>query len=180
MIPPTVDFQQVGLPFTRGRSEHGKLTGLPVRFALGRGCATGVVGKAIARAPTAGPDSARNPMTPECVQRLGGWVGGGSKFQGKSLAAFSKEWYQGTVRPMEERPVQRSHSMQVDAVRAWKDPVYRNGLGAGEFALVPPNPAGVVEVTDAQLKEATGRAAAPVTTNLACTMYTLNRFRCCP
>ena len=70
--------------------------------------------------------------------------------------------------------------MQVDVVRAWKDPGYRAGLGAGEFALIPPNPAGVVDLSDAQLRGATGLAAAPVTTNVTCTMYTFNRFRCCP
>ena len=70
--------------------------------------------------------------------------------------------------------------MRVDVVRAWKDPAYRAGLGAQELSLIPPNPAGVVELSDAQLKEATGLAAAVVTTNLACTMYTYSRFRCCP
>ena len=70
--------------------------------------------------------------------------------------------------------------MSVDVVRAWKDPAYRDRLAAGDLALTPSNPAGVVELTDAQLREATGLAAAVVTTNLACTMYTYSRFRCCP
>ena len=70
--------------------------------------------------------------------------------------------------------------MPVDVVRAWKDPRYRAGLEPDELAFTPLNPAGVVELSDAQLKEATGLDAFVVTTNLACTMYTISRFRCCP
>ncbi len=69
--------------------------------------------------------------------------------------------------------------MKIDLVRVWKDPSYRAGLAPEDLAEVPANPAGLVEVTDEELKAATGLAAYPVTTNLACTMYTYNRFNCC-
>src|SRR5580704_9477910 len=36
-------------------------------------------------------------------------------------------------------------------IRAWKDPVYRNSLSASERAALPPNPAGAIEISDADL-----------------------------
>lgn len=39
----------------------------------------------------------------------------------------------------------------VDIVRAWKDAAYRNSLSAEQRAMVPANPAGMVEVDDAEL-----------------------------
>ncbi|HEX3552555.1 MAG TPA: mersacidin/lichenicidin family type 2 lantibiotic [Thermoanaerobaculia bacterium] len=41
--------------------------------------------------------------------------------------------------------------MKVDIVRAWKDEEYRESLSYEEQALVPANPAGLVEVTDEDL-----------------------------
>jgi mersacidin/lichenicidin family type 2 lantibiotic len=69
--------------------------------------------------------------------------------------------------------------MKIDLVRVWKDPSYRAELASGDLAKAPAHPAGLVEVTDEELKAATGLAAYPVTTNLACTMYTFIRSRCC-
>jgi mersacidin/lichenicidin family type 2 lantibiotic len=40
---------------------------------------------------------------------------------------------------------------KVDIVRAWKDEEYREGLSEEEKALVPANPAGLVEITDEDL-----------------------------
>jgi mersacidin/lichenicidin family type 2 lantibiotic len=40
---------------------------------------------------------------------------------------------------------------RVDIVRAWKDEEYRESLSPEEKALVPSNPAGVVELTDEDL-----------------------------
>jgi mersacidin/lichenicidin family type 2 lantibiotic len=80
---------------------------------------------------------------------------------------------------MQERRFQRRDTMKLDVVRAWKDPSYRAGLSAGEFALAPPNPAGLVELSDEQLKEASGLAGFPQTTFITCTEYTYARFRCC-
>jgi len=36
-------------------------------------------------------------------------------------------------------------------VRAWKDAAYRNSLTEAERAALPPNPAGAVELSDADL-----------------------------
>jgi mersacidin/lichenicidin family type 2 lantibiotic len=36
-------------------------------------------------------------------------------------------------------------------IRAWKDRAYRRGLSQAERALLPENPAGLIELTDAQL-----------------------------
>lgn len=39
----------------------------------------------------------------------------------------------------------------LDVVRAWKDEEYRSSLSPTELALLPQNPAGLVELTDADL-----------------------------
>lgn len=36
-------------------------------------------------------------------------------------------------------------------IRAWKDPVYRNGLSQAERAMLPANPAGTIEFSHADL-----------------------------
>jgi mersacidin/lichenicidin family type 2 lantibiotic len=41
-------------------------------------------------------------------------------------------------------------------IRAWKDPEYRASLSAEELALLPENPAGLIELTDAALGEVAG------------------------
>jgi len=69
---------------------------------------------------------------------------------------------------------------RVNVIRAWKDPIYRASLRTEELALVPRNPAGLVDVTDEELKEASGIAAFAVTTYFTCTESTYRRFRCCP
>jgi len=51
------------------------------------------------------------------------------------------------------------------AVRAWKDPVYRVALSEDQRTALPPNPAGVVELSEAELMEADGG------TTLACAVY---------
>ena len=66
---------------------------------------------------------------------------------------------------------------KIDAVRAWKDPVYRASLSARERAELPVHPAGVLELQDAQLKVTSGGT----TTAPMCTIYTYHNFRfCCP
>ncbi|HEU4511211.1 MAG TPA: mersacidin/lichenicidin family type 2 lantibiotic [Pyrinomonadaceae bacterium] len=45
---------------------------------------------------------------------------------------------------------------QLDIVRAWKDEEYRNSLSETQRASLPQNPAGVVELTDAELTGAAG------------------------
>ena len=49
--------------------------------------------------------------------------------------------------------------MGVDKIiRAWEDPEYRNSLSADELAALPENPAGAIELTDAELGEVLGGA----------------------
>ena len=69
---------------------------------------------------------------------------------------------------------------QVDVIRMWKDPVYRASLGPETLAAAPRHPGGLVELTDEDLKEASGIGAYVVTTFITCTEYTFIRFRCCP
>jgi mersacidin/lichenicidin family type 2 lantibiotic len=40
---------------------------------------------------------------------------------------------------------------QLDIIRAWKDEEYRLSLSEAERALLPAHPAGLIELTDAQL-----------------------------
>ena len=44
-------------------------------------------------------------------------------------------------------------------IRAWKDAEFRNNLSAGERALIPANPAGLIELTDEALDELVAGAA---------------------
>jgi mersacidin/lichenicidin family type 2 lantibiotic len=43
-------------------------------------------------------------------------------------------------------------------IKAWKDPTYRASLSEQERAQLPENPAGVVELNDAQLGDVNGAA----------------------
>ena len=62
----------------------------------------------------------------------------------------------------------------VDIIRYWKDAAYRARLGEG-----PANPAGTVELSDEQLKAASGVSAVILTTCRCCS--DTSRFRhCCP
>ena len=44
----------------------------------------------------------------------------------------------------------------VDIIRAWKDAEYRNSLTDEQRALLPENPAGMIELTDGELEAAAG------------------------
>ena len=48
---------------------------------------------------------------------------------------------------------------KLDIVRAWKDEEYCESLSDKQRASLPENPAGVIELTDAQLSAAGGGAA---------------------
>ena len=67
----------------------------------------------------------------------------------------------------------------IDVVRAWKDATYRESLSSDDLALVPDNPAGLVELSDEELKRASGLAGVIVTTFRTCTEFTFHRFHCC-
>ncbi|HLT38229.1 MAG TPA: mersacidin/lichenicidin family type 2 lantibiotic [Enhygromyxa sp.] len=62
----------------------------------------------------------------------------------------------------------------IDIIRAWKDPSYYQSLSADERALVPDNPAGPVEVDDAELTRAVGKGPA-----MAEFTYNPNMTYCC-
>ena len=66
----------------------------------------------------------------------------------------------------------------VNVVRAWKDAKYRRSLSAAELAELPEHPAGPVELTDSELRNAGGFGEGGIqTTALTCTA---TRFGCCP
>jgi mersacidin/lichenicidin family type 2 lantibiotic len=52
-------------------------------------------------------------------------------------------------------------------IRAWKDPVYRNSLSEAERAALPANPAGSIEISDADL----GNVAGGFLFTVYCTYY---------
>jgi mersacidin/lichenicidin family type 2 lantibiotic len=66
-----------------------------------------------------------------------------------------------------------------EIVRSWKDPTYRDGLSAEAQSELPPNPAGTVELTDDQLRQASGLGGSIVTTFRTCTEFTYRRYQCC-
>jgi mersacidin/lichenicidin family type 2 lantibiotic len=45
---------------------------------------------------------------------------------------------------------------QKDIIRAWKDPAYRETLTSEQRAQLPAHPAGLVELSDSELGEASG------------------------
>lgn len=73
--------------------------------------------------------------------------------------------------------------MKVDVVRAWKDARYRRSLTPEQRAKLPQNPAGLVELTDDDLRAASGlaggRTEPPMTTALTCTQYTFGGWKGC-
>jgi len=46
-------------------------------------------------------------------------------------------------------------------IRAWKDEAYRQGLSTEEQALLPANPAGEIELTEAELDAISGASGFP-------------------
>jgi mersacidin/lichenicidin family type 2 lantibiotic len=55
-------------------------------------------------------------------------------------------------------------------IRAWKDPVYRNSLSEKERAMLPENPAGMIELTDSQLEQASGGLRPSIVCTYVCTL----------
>jgi mersacidin/lichenicidin family type 2 lantibiotic len=45
---------------------------------------------------------------------------------------------------------------KVDIIRAWKDEEYANGLTDVQRAMLPQNPAGIIELSDQDLDQAAG------------------------
>lgn len=44
----------------------------------------------------------------------------------------------------------------INIIRAWKDPIYRQSLSEEALAALPQNPAGLVELTDVQMETVGG------------------------
>ena len=51
---------------------------------------------------------------------------------------------------------------RLDIIRAWKDEEYANSLTDMQRAMLPQNPAGIVELTDKDLDEARGGNTIPL------------------
>jgi mersacidin/lichenicidin family type 2 lantibiotic len=70
----------------------------------------------------------------------------------------------------------------MDYVRAWKDPVYRASLSEDERQSLPPNPAGLVELNEAELDAAGGTTTIPcgitITVTFEAGCYTYNSTFC--
>ena len=66
-------------------------------------------------------------------------------------------------------------------VRAWKDPLFRLKLQLEGLPDLTENPAGLVELSDDELKAASGLKGVPQTTCPCCTIdETFRHSRCCP
>jgi mersacidin/lichenicidin family type 2 lantibiotic len=67
---------------------------------------------------------------------------------------------------------------KVDAVRAWKDPLYRASLSLEEAAQLPDHPSGLLEIDERDLRSISGRV---LTTAETCTEFSYSNYRpCCP
>ncbi len=60
----------------------------------------------------------------------------------------------------------------LDIIRAWKDEDYRMSLSAAERALVPDNPAGLIELAGTELVDVVGGAPPRPTFYAGCKTYT--------
>ena len=67
----------------------------------------------------------------------------------------------------------------VDIIRAWTDPAYRDGLSDDQRAALPENPAGIVALDDAELARMSGGTRPIVTTAITCTQYTWLDWKAC-
>ena len=63
--------------------------------------------------------------------------------------------------------------MKFDIVRAWKDETYRASLSSEEQAMLPENPAGALELSDAELETVHGTSGYVNTNALACVQSVL-------
>ena len=68
----------------------------------------------------------------------------------------------------------------VDIVRAWKDENYRSSLSEEQRALLPENPAGVIELTELEMEQVDGAGYTfPLATAGCCQTYlTCDFWKC--
>ncbi|MCI0388644.1 MAG: mersacidin/lichenicidin family type 2 lantibiotic [Acidobacteria bacterium] len=68
-------------------------------------------------------------------------------------------------------------------IRAWKDEEYRSSLSEAERALLPENPAGLIELSDADLGNAVAGGRRPRTSSITCSEDCVtqrhNSYNCC-
>jgi mersacidin/lichenicidin family type 2 lantibiotic len=57
--------------------------------------------------------------------------------------------------------------MKFDIVRAWKDAAYRQSLSSDDLALLPANPVGEIELSDADLESVRGAQGIDALNSLA-------------
>jgi mersacidin/lichenicidin family type 2 lantibiotic len=57
---------------------------------------------------------------------------------------------------------------RIDIIRAWKDEAFRRSLSEAQRASLPDNPAGMVELSDAEAQAVEGKAADCCTKTHAC------------
>ncbi len=66
-----------------------------------------------------------------------------------------------------------------NVIRAWKDPAYRNSLSPGERAALPSNPAGMIELSDADLGKVSGGLRPPNTLDCTQNHYCITHLFYC-
>ena len=64
-------------------------------------------------------------------------------------------------------------------VRSWNDASFRATFSANELALMPPNPAGSVLLSDQQLMGEDGAITSPVCAVITITLITYSMFASC-
>jgi mersacidin/lichenicidin family type 2 lantibiotic len=67
---------------------------------------------------------------------------------------------------------------RLDIIRAWKDEEYRLTLSAAELALLPDNPAGIIDLADTDLEEVTGASTERAMTLGCCNGLTTDTCWC--
>jgi mersacidin/lichenicidin family type 2 lantibiotic len=68
----------------------------------------------------------------------------------------------------------------MEIIRAWKDPSYRSRLSVRELESIPSHPAGLVELSDDELRAVSGLTAAIANTTCQCCTDTNRPRHCCP
>ena len=63
-----------------------------------------------------------------------------------------------------EKKRKKQSVMKIDIVRTWKDEAYRASLSTEEQAMLPENPAGILELSDAELETIYGATGSSVLT----------------
>lgn len=68
---------------------------------------------------------------------------------------------------------------KIDIVRAWKDEEYRSSLSESQRAELPDNPAGLIELSESDLRDAAGGTII-IWVTLACTITVCPTYDYCP